>query len=184
MRLRLLVLCFLAIAFVSPARADNDMVQFGSTIHVAPSETIHDAVCFFCSVDNRGTVQGDIVVFFGDVHLAGAANHDVVDFFGSVRADDNSSVGEDLVNFFGGIRLGDNVTIGKDMVSMFGSYHSAPTATNGGDRVIQPPWLFWGPLVALFLIIYFVVHELRSHRQRRLYMRGYPMPPPPPPPKP
>jgi len=180
MRLRLVALCFLAVAFVLPAaRAENDMVQFGSTIHVGPGETIHDAVCFFCGVDNRGTVQGDIVVFFGDVHLAGTANHDVVDFFGSVRAEDNSSIGEDLVNFFGNIRLGDNVTVGKDMVSMFGSYRSAPTAKNGGDRVIQPAWLFWGPLVGLFLVIYFVVHEVRSHRHR-MYMRGYPMPPPPP----
>lgn len=178
MRLRLFALILLAAAFALPARADNDVVQFGSTIHVAPGETVHDAVCFFCSVDNRGTVQGDIVVFFGDVHLAGTADHDVVNFFGSVRAEDNSSIGQDLVNFFGAIRLGENVTVGKDMVSMFGSYHGASTATNGGDRVIQPAWLFWGPLLLVILVVYFAVHELRGYR-RRMYLRGYPMPPPP-----
>lgn len=181
MRLRLLVLCFVALAFALPARAENDMVQFGSSIHVAPGETVHDTVCFFCSVDNRGTVQGDIVVFFGDVHLAGNANHDVVDFFGGVRAEDNSSIGQDLVNFFGSIRLGDHVTVGKDIVSMFGSFRSAPTASNGGDRVTPPALLFWGPLLAVFLVIYFVVHELRGYRHRRMYAQGYPMPPPPPP---
>jgi len=181
MRLRLFAMCLMAAALALPARADNDQVQFGTAIHVSPGQNVHDAVCFFCSVDNRGTVQGDIVVFFGDVHLAGNANHDVVDFFGSVRAEDNSSIGQDLVNFFGSIRLGENVTVGKDMVSMFGSFQSASTATNGGDRVIQPAWLFWGPLVFLFAIIYFVGHEVRSYRRRQLYMRGYPMPPPPPP---
>ncbi|HWE83662.1 MAG TPA: hypothetical protein VG267_01865 [Terracidiphilus sp.] len=177
MRLRLFALILLAAAFALPAHADNDMVQFGSTIHVAPGETVHDAVCFFCSVDDRGTVQGDIVVFFGDVHVSGTANHDVVNFFGSVRAEDNSSIGEDLVNFFGSIRLGENVTVGKDMVSMFGSYHGASTATNGGDRVIQPAWLFWGPLLLVILVVYFGAHEFRGYR-RRMYLRGYPMPPP------
>lgn len=181
MRLRLLALCLMAAAFALPARAQNDIVQFGSNLQIAPGESVHDAVCFFCSVDDRGTVKGDIVVFFGNVHLAGEAHHDVVAFFGSVRADDNSTIGEDLVNFFGSIHLGDNVTVGKDMVSMFGSFHSASTARNGGDRVIQPAWLFWGPLMVLFLIFYVVVHEVRARRQRELNMHGYPMPPPPPP---
>ena len=181
LRFRVLAICLAAAALALPACAQRDLVQFGSSIRVAPGETVHDTVCFFCSVDNSGTVKGDIVVFFGNVHLAGDANHDVVDFFGSVRADDNSSIGEDLVNFFGSVRLGDNVTVGKDMVSMFGSYQSASTARNGGDRVIQPAWLFWGPLLVLFLVFYVVVHEVRGRRQRELYMRGYPMPPPPPP---
>ena len=181
MRLRfgVLFICLAAAALALPARAQNDLVQFGSTIHVAPGESVHDTVCFCCSVDDRGTVQGDIVVFFGNVRLAGEAHHDVVDFFGNVSADDNSSIGEDLVNFFGSIRLGDNVTVGKDMVSMFGSFQSASSATNGGDRVIQPAWLFWGPLLGLFLVIYFVVYEFRCYR-RRMYVRGYPFPPPPP----
>jgi hypothetical protein len=127
-------------------------------------------------VDNRGTVQGDIVVFFGHVHLDGVANHDVVNFFGNVRAEDNSSIGQDLVSFFSSVRLGNNVTVGKDMVSMFGSFRSAPTVRNGGDRVIQPAWLFWGPLLAIALVIIFVAREYRGYR-RQMYVRGYPYPP-------
>jgi hypothetical protein len=179
LRFRVLLIC-MAAGFALPVCAQNDLVQFGSTIRVAPGESVHDTVCFFCGVDNRGTVNGDIVVFFGDVHLAGEAHHDVVDFFGSVRADDNSSIGQDLVNFFGSVHLGENVSVGKDMVSMFGSFHSASTAHNGGDRVIQPAWLFWGPLLGIILVIYFVAHEYRGYRRRQFYLR-YPMPPPPPP---
>jgi hypothetical protein len=176
MRLRLLAFCLLAAAFVLPARAERDLVQFGSTIRIPAGESVHDVVCFFCSVDNRGTVQGDIVVFFGHVHLDGVANHDVVNFFGNVRAEDNSSIGQDLVSFFSSVRLGNNVTVGKDMVSMFGSFRSAPTVRNGGDRVIQPAWLFWGPLLAIALVIIFVAREYRGYR-RRMYVRGYPYPP-------
>ncbi|HWG19632.1 MAG TPA: hypothetical protein VG225_03815 [Terracidiphilus sp.] len=183
MRSRLFSVCLLAAALAAsaaPAFADKDMVQFGSNIVVAPGQTADDTVCFFCSVDDRGTVRGDIVVFFGDVHISGQANHDVVNFFGSVIADDNSSIHEDLVNFFGSVRLGENVTVGQDIVSMFGSFHAAATASNGGDRVTPPAWLFWGPLLVFVLIIYLIVHELRNYRRRRIYLRGYPFPPPPP----
>ena len=179
MRPRLLHITLLSVAvaaFALPAYANNDIVQFGSNIDVAPDATVHDTVCFFCSVNDRGTVNGDIVVFFGSVHIDGHANHDVVNFFGSVTAADNSSVGQDLVSMFGSVRLGENVTVGKDLVGMFGGARIASTATVGGNRVIQPGWVFWGPLLVIALVVIVIVRELRSQR-RRAYMRGFPYPP-------
>jgi hypothetical protein len=179
MRPRLLHITLLSAAvaaFALPAYANNDIVQFGSNIDVAPDATVHDTVCFFCSVNDRGTVNGDIVVFFGSVHIDGHANHDVVNFFGSVTAADNSSVGQDLVSMFGSVRLGENVTVGKDLVGMFGGARIASTATVGGNRVIQPGWVFWGPLLVIALVVIVIVRELRSQR-RRAYMRGFPYPP-------
>jgi hypothetical protein len=179
MRHRLLNACLLAAAlgvFATPAFAKNDVVQFGSNIHVDHDASVHDAVCFFCSVDDQGTVEGDIVVFFGDVHIASSANHDVVNFFGTVKADNDATIGNDLVSMFGSIRLGENVSVGKDLVAMFGGLHAAPTVTVGGDRVVQPGWILWGPLLIFGLVITLVVREYRSYR-RRLYLRGYPFPP-------
>jgi hypothetical protein len=153
-----------------PAQAEQDIVEFGSTIDVPQPDTIHDAVCFFCSVNVEGTVNGDIVVFFGNVRIDGKANHDVVNFFGEVTAGSDTSIGHDLVNFFGGVRLGQNVTVGQDIVVMFGSLRAAQPASFmiGGSRVVEPAWLFWGPFLAVSLGIYFVVHEFRAYRRRRL----------------
>ena len=166
------LLVLLAAMLATPARASQDIVQFGNTIDVAPNETIHDAVCFFCSVDVKGTVNGDIVVFFGSVRVEGQANHDVVNFFGDVKANDNTSIGHDLVNFFGGVRLGEHVSVGEDTVVMFGSLRAADSASVGGSRVVEPGWLFWGPFAAIVLGIYVVVYELRNARRRRM-LRGY-----------
>ena len=175
---RLLLVSLLTLAFATPAFANRDMVQFGSTIRVAPGETVHDTVCFFCSVDNRGTVEGDIVVFFGNVNIQGQANHDVVNFFGNVDAADNAVISHNLVSMFGNIRLGDNVSVGQDMVAMFGNVHQTGEVTVHGDRVVQPAVFFWAPLLFLFLIVWFVVHEVRAAHRRRMYPPpGYPMPP-------
>ena len=180
MRRRLLCLCLLFAGLgmlALPAHASRDEVQFGSTIHVPRDGSIHDAVCFFCDVDADGTVEGDIVVFFGDVHIANAANHDVVNFFGSIKADDNAHIGNDMVSMFGSIRLGEDVSIGKDLVAMFGSMRASESVQVGGQRVVQPAWIFWGPLLFIALVVILVVHEFRNQR-RRAHMR-YPLPPRP-----
>ncbi len=159
-----------------PAHADQDAVQFGKDIHVTADSTVHDAVCFFCSVRVEGKVTGDIVVFFGNVHLAGDAQHDVVDFFGKVTAEDNSSIDNSLVSFFGGIRLGENVTVGHDMVALFGGVHAATSSSVGNNRVIEPAWIFFGPVGFLMIIVIVIVREVRTQR-RNQRLRGVPFPP-------
>ena len=171
----LFLLVAVAGAIALPAHASKDEVQFGSPIHVARDASIHDAVCFFCDVDADGVVEGDIVVFFGDVHIGNAANHDVVNFFGNIKADDNAHIGQDMVSMFGSVRLGEDVSIGKDLVAMFGGVRAADSVSVGGDRVVEPAWLFWGPLLMIALVVILVVREFRAHR-RRAFMR-YPIPP-------
>jgi hypothetical protein len=161
------------IAFsATQARANQDVVHFGSSIDVPVDGSVHDAVCFFCSVRTHGTVRGEIVVFFGSVEIEGHADHDVVDFFGDVTASDDSSIGHSLVNFFGRVRLGENVKVGQDTVVMFGNMRSASTTSFGGDQVYEPGWIFWIPFLLIAGGISFVVHEVRMARRRR-YLRGY-----------
>jgi hypothetical protein len=167
------------VAMPSLARADDDAVQFFRNIEVTPDTPVHDAVCFFCSVDAEGRINGDTVVFFGDIRLNGDAKKDVVSFFGSVSAAEGSTIGGDLVSFFGSVRLGNNVRVHKDVVAMFGTVHAPPSVSFGHDRVVFSPWIFWGPLLVVFLVIYVIVHEVRVRRMRH-FAAGYPMPPVPP----
>ena len=98
---------FVAIAAApTAARANNDVVQFFSDIHVTPDTPVHDAVCLFCSVQVEGTVNHDIVVLFGSIDISGSARHDVVSVFGSVNIHDNASIEHDLVSVFGSLQLG------------------------------------------------------------------------------
>ena len=125
-------------AAATPAYANQDAVQFGTNIHVAREATVHDAVCFFCSVNVEGEVQ------------------------------DGVSIRQDLVSFFGVIRLGENVSVGKDMVAMFGSVHAPESVTVGKDRVVQSSWILFGPLILVGLIVILIVYEYRAYRRRLL----------------
>jgi hypothetical protein len=180
------LLLFSAILLAAtPARADNDAVQFASNIVVPEGHSIHDAVCFFCSVNAQGTIDHDVVVFFGNVHVAHESKHDIVVFFGGIRADDDASIGHDVVNFFGNVHLGENASVGNDVVVMFGGLHAADSANIGGTRMAQPIWIFWTPLLILGLVISLIVREIRASRRRRYFaMYGYPPMPGPPPPAP
>lgn len=183
---RLLSALLLFSAFLlaaTPARANNDAVQFASNIVVPEGHSIHDAVCFFCNVNAQGIIDHDVVVIFGNVHIAHESRHDVVVIFGGVRVDDDASITHDLVNIFGNVHLGDNASVGNDVVVMFGGLHAADSANIGGNRVAQPIWVFWTPLLILGLIISLIVREIRaSHRRRYFAMYGYPPMPGQPPP--
>jgi hypothetical protein len=184
---RIVALCLFATALVAApacARAEDDAVQFFNNINVTPDAPVQDAVCFFCSVHVDGKVNGDIVVFFGNVRLSGQAQGDIVTFFGNVNAASDSSVNGDLVTFFGPVELGENVKVGGDLVTIFGPSHTASSVAIGGDHVGLSPWIFFGPLGVIFLIVYIIVHEIRSRRMRMAGMPPYPMPPFPPPPAP
>jgi hypothetical protein len=166
-----------------PALANRDAVQFGSKIVVGPNESVHDAVCFFCGVDAQGPIDHDVVVFFGNVHIASHSDHDVVVFFGNIRLDDNATIQHDVVNFFGNIHLGENASIGNDCVAMFGSVRNADSASIGGNRVLQPAWVLWIPLMIFGGIATLIVGAIRSYRRRQYYAAAaYYQPPPPPPP--
>lgn len=177
---RTVLACLLAAAMAAaaaPARADSDAVHFGSNINVPAGMTVHDAVCFFCSVNVEGTVNGDVVAFFGHVHIAGAAHHDVVNFFGGVSAEDGATIGQDLVSFFGGVRLGENASVGHDMVVMVGDAQVANSAIVAHDTVVQPGWVLDFPLILLVGLFIFAVYELRAYR-RRQFFRQFPFPGP------
>ena len=174
-----LIAGLLAAASLSiPAQAQKDDVEFFSSIHVTADHPVKDAVCFFCSVEVDGTVNGDLVALFSHVRLNGEAKQDAVTLFSSIDVADNSIVGGDMVNVFGSVRVGENVSVGKDFVVMFGSLRRAATMHVGGDSVHVPGLVVSVPFMFLVLIVWLIVHEVR---RRRTYPAGYPPPPPYPP---
>jgi hypothetical protein len=159
-----------------PAMAQHDAVQFGANIHISKESPAKDVVCFFCSVQAEGEINGDVVVFFGNIHLNAEAHHDVVNFFGNTTLADNVGVHGDLVNFFGSVHLGENSRLGQDLVVIFGNLHAPESATVAKDHVIFPFWLALLPFAVILLVVWVIVSAVRSYQFRRS-VAGYPLPP-------
>ncbi len=156
---RLAMLATLVCLFApSAARAQGrDFVQFGNDIVVRNGEEVHDAVCFLCSIEIDGTVNGDTVAFLGNIHVRGHAQRDAVVFLGNVTLGENASIEHDVVVFAGNLRLG-------------------PGASVGNDRVVFPFVLLLMPFLLVAAFVGLIVWAVRAlvYRNRP----AYPMPPP------
>ncbi len=150
------LLLFLAAPRAAQAQG-QDVVQFGNDIVVRQGEDVHDVVCFLCSIQVDGNVDGDMVAFLGNIHLRGHAERDAVVFLGNLTLDENASIGQDAVVFAGSLRTGASSSIGK-------------------DRVVFPIFVFILPLLFLAGILALIIWAIRAlvYRSRPVY----PMPPP------
>jgi hypothetical protein len=180
MRMRFLGLFVLVAALFAaapPAHADNgNSVQFFTHLRIEPGKTVENAVCFFCSIDAEGEINGNLVVFFGNARVKSAVHQNMVSFFSDVTTLPNASIDQNSVNIFSHLRVDENVHIGQNVVAIFASTDIARSATIDGNRVLFPFWLFGIPAVLLGFIIYAIVNAIRE-RHYRAHMANYPYPP-------
>ncbi|HYN14438.1 MAG TPA: polymer-forming cytoskeletal protein [Terriglobales bacterium] len=118
----LLTALILTLAFSATALAqkpDDDRVEFGRNITVAPGQSVGDIACFNCSVYVRGRVNGDIAVFGGRVVVEGSVKSDIAVFWGTVRLEDGAQAGGDVAVFGGTIKRAPTATI-RGSVASFG----------------------------------------------------------------
>ena len=98
-------------------KPDEDRVEFGRNITVAPGQSVGDISCFNCSVYVRGRVNGDIAVFGGRVVVEGSVKSDIAVFWGTVRLEDGAQAGGDVAVFGGAIRRAPTAAVHGEVVS-------------------------------------------------------------------
>ncbi len=152
---RIFLLSVVALIWSATAFAQDgaDKVHLGDRIVVHEGEEVKTVVCFFCSVDVKGSVREDAVVFFGDLRVSG-------------------EVGRNTVVFGGSEYLSAGARVGEDAVVMGGHIRTAPAAVIGRNRVVFPPVLFLIPFLILAGIVLAFIYLVRTMLRRR---RPYPM---------
>jgi hypothetical protein len=109
------LLLIVLFALALPASA-SDEVHLLQDIHVSEDSSVQDVVCFLCSVEAKGDVQGDIVVFGGNLQLQGNAHQDVVVFGGNVDLGEDATIAQDLVIFGGRLNAGSHSSVNGSKV--------------------------------------------------------------------
>jgi hypothetical protein len=127
----------------------NDRVNFAQRIVVDENDSTGDLVCFLCSIEVHGNVQGNVVSFLGGVKGDGAMHGDVVSFLGDVNLSGNSTVDGQVVVLGGDLRRGTDVRMGQ-------------------DQVVLPGAVFAVPLIFLVAILWGIT---RLFRRRPVYFR-------------
>ncbi len=142
-----LVFASFLVAAMPAFAGDNDRVSFGQRIVVGENQTADDLVCFLCSIEVKGTVDGDVVSFLGGVKSRGPIRGDVVSLLGDVNLMDNGSIDGDLV-------------------VLGGSLHKSAEAHVGSERVVFPVTIVLLPFIFLVAIIWAIA---RLFRRRPVY---------------
>ncbi len=147
----LTVLIFLAAMLTAgskPAFAgSNDRVSFAQRIVVHQDESVSDVVCFLCTIENHGTIDGDVVSFLGGVKTEGPVHGD-------------------LVSFLGDVSLAGEGSIDGDLVVMGGNLHKSADTRLGASQVIFSPAIFLLPFILLGIVVLGVT---RIFRRRPVY---------------
>ncbi len=144
------------------ARDPDDRTQFIRNIVIEPGEEVGDALCFFCSIQVRGTVSVDAVAIGGGIEVQGAVEGDAV------------AAG-------GGIRLSPRAKVDGDAVAVGGRLERDPKSSVGGDAVSNP-WSYipgqrqpFLPGFVLFLAVSIAVVLLAAliARERRFELMAH-----------
>ncbi len=135
--LALLVLLLLLPFLAARAEENEDRVQYLRTIVIEANESVEDAVCVFCSIIVRGTVQGDEVVVGGGATVESLVAGDVVILGGGLQLKPDARVVGDAVVYGGSVDLGGHAHIEGEVQTQ--PYFHLP-----GQRQ-----LFWRGLLAL-----------------------------------
>jgi hypothetical protein len=153
------VLAAATLPALAKSGANNDRVQFGSSISVSEDEQVGDLVCIGCSIHVVGTC-GDIVAIGGRVELEGHARGDVVAVGGGVRLGENAQVGGDVVTIGGQLARGNGSEVGGEIVSQ------------GGGYVF--PLLIIVPLIPVVLVVALIWWLIVRSNRRQVQPQAYP----------
>src|SRR5580692_8528519 len=94
--LRSLFLMF-ALASAALGQSPGNRTYFGEDIYVASGQQVHNATCFFCSVQVEGDLTGHVFVLFGSLNVSGQVRRDATVIVGNAVVDSQARIGGDTV---------------------------------------------------------------------------------------
>jgi hypothetical protein len=137
-------------------QAPGSRTYLGQDIFVASGQQVHNATCFFCSVQVEGDVSGRVVVLFGSLNVSGQVRRSATVIWGNAVVDSQARIGGDTVV------LGGNAVYETDE-SLSGSAYvlgghmsrvSRPHGESGApSRVSLSPMFSWLIAVAAVLLL-------------------------------
>ncbi len=143
----------------------GNRTYFNEDIFVASGQQIHNATCFFCSVQVEGDVSGHVLVLFGSLNVSGQVKGGATVLWGNAVVDSQARIGGDTVVLVGNTVYEADESLSGNAYVVGG--HLSHVARSSADqrprsRVSLSPvisWLIAG--VALLLLSAFIAQGVR-----------------------
>jgi hypothetical protein len=148
-------------------QAPGNRTYVGQDIFVASGQQIHNATCFFCSVQVEGDLTGHVFVLFGSVNVSGQVQRSVTVIWGNAVVDSQARIGGNTVVLWGNAVYETDESLSGSAYVLGGHMSHVSKASGEGlsrHRVSVGP-LFFGSLAVLVLLLLalLIVPRLRRH---------------------
>lgn len=132
------------------AQAPGNRTYIGQDIFVASGQQIHNATCFFCSVQVEGDLTGHAFVLFGSLNLSGQVRDGATVIGGNAVVDSQARIGGDTTVIGGNAVYEADESLAGDAWVLGGHLSHVPRV-KGEDRrrTVLSPKVMWGLLVLL-----------------------------------
>jgi hypothetical protein len=139
----------------------------GQDIYVASGQQIHNATCFFCSVQVEGDLTGHVIVLFGSVNVSGQVQGSATVIWGNAVVDSQARIGGDTMVLWGNAVYETDESLSGSAYVLGGhmSHVSKASAEGRSPRRVSVGPLFFGllALLVLLLLSILIVPRLRRH---------------------
>jgi hypothetical protein len=141
------------VAPVALAQEPGSRMYVGQDIYVAQGQQIHNASCFFCSVQVEGDLTGNVFVLFGSLNVSGRVHGHATVLGGNAVIDAQARVGGDTVVLGGNAVYETDESLSGSAYVLGGHLSRVARPEGSRQRRISMSPMFFGLLGVLALLL-------------------------------
>jgi len=140
-------------------QSPGNRTYVGQDIFVAAGQQVHNATCFFCSVQVEGDLTGHVFVLFGSLNVSGQVRRNATVIVGNAVVDSQARIGGDTVVLGGNAVYESDESLAGSAYVLGGhlSHVSKASGERRGHRVMVGPLFFWLLAVLVLLLLSLVI---------------------------
>ncbi|HSY70565.1 MAG TPA: hypothetical protein VK813_18080 [Edaphobacter sp.] len=152
-------------------QAPANRTYVAQDIFVASGQQIHNATCFFCSVQVEGDLTGHVFVLFGSVNVSGQVQGSATVIWGNAVVDSQARIGGDTVVLWGNAVYETDESLSGSAYVLGGhmSHVSKASAEGRSPHRVSVGPLFFCLLGVLVLLLLSLLIVPRIRRRAAIY---------------
>jgi hypothetical protein len=146
-------LALLLITLPGAAQAHGNRTYFNQDIFVAQGQQVHNAICFFCSVQVEGDLTGRVLVLFGSLNVSGRIEGGATVVGGNAVVDSQARLGGNVVVFGGNAVYESDESISGNAYVIGGHLSTLGDRSKSTRRVSFSPAFFFSLAAAVLVLL-------------------------------